>query len=300
MKIAVLLTCFNRKKKTVSCLSYLYSSLDSYNSNNTEKISLSVFITDDGSTDGTSQEVKKSFADKDIYIFNPSDGPLYWAGGMRYAWKKSIEFSRDWDFFLLLNDDTYVFKNLFDEFIQTDTYCIHKHHKSGLYSGITCQGVNSKLTTYGGNVWTNKFLGKTKRLSPIGKPQTCDLTNANILFVAKNVVDTIGILYEGYNHGCADYDYSNMARKAALPVYVMSNFCGVCENDHSNDIDIEKKVISMTLQERKKYFNHPKTSNVDYLKFIKRVSPLRYYMVYLGRMINLYFPRVYYSISKWR
>ena len=64
MKIAVLLTCFNRKEKTLSCLAGLYESQRVYYERNSSPIELEVFLTDDGCTDGTAQAVKASFAGK--------------------------------------------------------------------------------------------------------------------------------------------------------------------------------------------------------------------------------------------
>jgi len=52
MEIAVLITVFNRKEKTLSCLKSLFNQkLD-------KKITLKVFLTDDNSSDGTADAVK--------------------------------------------------------------------------------------------------------------------------------------------------------------------------------------------------------------------------------------------------
>ena len=60
-KTAVLLTCYNRKDKTVACLnSFFEADLPSSNHQ------FEVFLTDDGSTDGTSEAVNKLFPDISI------------------------------------------------------------------------------------------------------------------------------------------------------------------------------------------------------------------------------------------
>ena len=53
--IATILTVHNRKLKTTTCLRNLFKTNDIYNVNKTEeeRIMLTVFITDDGCTDGT-------------------------------------------------------------------------------------------------------------------------------------------------------------------------------------------------------------------------------------------------------
>lgn len=296
MKIAVLLTCFNRKEKTLSCLASLYQALDVYNENTSDKIELSVYLTDDGCTDGTSDAVRNNFADKNITILQ-GDGNLYWAGGMRFAWNEALKIHSEWDFYLLLNDDTDLLENLFEELINTHNYCIDNYKVPGIYSGITSSKSNHNKMTYGGSVWKNKFLGISKRMLPKDQPQLCDMTNANILLVSKEVVDKIGIFHDGYRHGKADYDYSITASKNNIPVLLTSNFCGRCDNDHKSPAEIEQLIINMPLSDRKKYFASPITSNEDYLKYIKRNMPIRYPFVYIGRLLNERFPKVYYKIS---
>ena len=81
MKIAVLLTCFNRCQKTLRALNSLYKAAEVFNEKNTMKLNLEVFLTDDGCTDNTSSNVKKAFPDKNITIVE-ADGNAFWAGGI--------------------------------------------------------------------------------------------------------------------------------------------------------------------------------------------------------------------------
>jgi GT2 family glycosyltransferase len=136
MKIAVLLTCFNRKEKTLSCLSSLYNALSLYNDKNENKIEISVYLTDDGCTDGTGDAIRNNFSDKNINILQ-GIGNLFWAGGMRFAWNEALKKHNEWDFYLLLNDDTDLLDNLFEELMNTHQYCLENYKKSGIYSGIT-------------------------------------------------------------------------------------------------------------------------------------------------------------------
>lgn len=296
MKIAVLLTCFNRKDKTLSCLSSLYQALNVYNDNNENKIELSLFLTDDGCTDGTGDAVRNNFSEKDITILQGT-GNLFWAGGMRFAWKEALKRHNEWDFYLLLNDDTDLLENLFEELLNTHKYCLDNYKQDGVYSGITSSKTNHEKMTYGGDVWKNKFLGTSVRLKPNGKPQLCDITNANILLVSKEVVDKIGIFWDGYIHSHADNDYSAKARKNNIPVLITANFCGRCDNDHKNSKELAESIIKMSISERIKYFSSPLHSSKDYLKLISRITLMRYPLVLLGRILNLFFPKLYYKIS---
>ena len=80
--IAVLMTCHDRREKTVSCLKALYGQeLPS-------GVSLSVYLTDDGCTDGTVDAVKESFTNTHIIHGN---GDLYWNRGMLAAWREAAK-----------------------------------------------------------------------------------------------------------------------------------------------------------------------------------------------------------------
>lgn len=294
--IAVILTCFNRKEKTLSCLRGLYEAQKAYGK---AHLSLGIYLTDDGCTDGTAQAVRDAFPDKDITILQ-GDGNLYWAGGMRFAWKEALKRKNHWDFYLLLNDDTTPMDNMFEELFGAHEYCQCTFRTVGVYSGVTCDIDDPSIITYGGAVWVNKFLGTDKRLNPSGVPQEVDKTNANILLVAKEVTDKIGIFYEGYRHGAADYDYSIQAKKRGFKALITSNVCGVCERDHRDWNSERKKILNMSRADRKQYFSSPRHSSHDVLIFKKRNTPLRYPVVLIGRFLNENFPKLYYLTDLFR
>lgn len=296
MKIAVLYTCFNRKAHTLSSLKCLYASLDHYNNTTKDKIDITVYLTDDGCTDGTAEAISTVYPDKDIIILR-GNGNLYWAGGMRLAWKEALKRQSEWDFYLLLNDDTDLFEDCLEELLKTHLFCLQKQGKSGLYSGATCAKSNHSKTTYGGNIITNRFLGKSHRISPNGVPQLVDTSNANILMVSKSTVDTIGIFYEGYRHGNADYDYAMSARSHGIPVYITSQFCGACDDDHTHGEELKNKIIKMSSTERTDYFSNPLHSSKDYLTYIRRQFPLKYPFTWILRMLHEKYPKLYYMLN---
>ena len=297
MKIVALYTCFNRKLQTLSSLSALYDSLRIYNQQAKNGIiELSVVLTDDGCTDGTADAIRQQFPDKDIIILQGT-GSLFWAGGMRLAWNEALKRHEEWDYYLLVNDDTDLFTTCFIELMNTEAYCRQNYHKEGLVSGITCAKDDVTKITYGGDIIPNKFNGRQIRLGKSSEPQMVDLTNANILLVPKEVVDKIGIFYEGYKHGRADNDYSMLARRKGIPVLITPGACGTCENDHGSKADFRDKVVNMSQKERTAYFNHPVRCNHDYLTFIRRNMPARYPLSWRFRMMLTYCPKLYFRIN---
>ncbi|MDP5230859.1 MAG: glycosyltransferase [Cellulophaga sp.] len=281
---AVLLTCFNRKAKTLAALTSLYKSYEYYSGNCT----MSVYLTDDGSTDGTRKAVSEQFPKVNIL---QGSGDLYWAGGMRHTWAAALK--GNYDAYLLLNDDTNVRQELFEQIEKTAAYCLHNFQQKGILIGATID-VNTQKVSYGGSLFNNRFLA-TMRLLPISdKPQQCELGNANIMWVPNTVVDKIGMLSEGYIHGMADYDYTLKALKHKIPALVLPGILGECINDHS---DPYLKLMKLSFKDRIKMLYNP--VGLDFssqVHHMKKHFPLRFPIFYVAGWFKVVFPKVYYNL----
>ena len=292
------MACHNRREKTLRCLESLHAALKE---SSPLPLALHVFLTDDGCTDGTAEAVTSLFGDLQsppLHIIQ-GDGNLYWAGGMRLAWREAMK-AGPWDYYLLLNDDTVLHSDAFVSLFATQDYCREHFGREGIVSGMVCDPSDPTRITYGGEVFISRFTGRRRMLVPSGKPQLCDWTHANILLVPQQVVEEHGILYEGYRHGQADLDYSYRARRKGIPVVVTPSTCGTCPYDHPDMKGIEEQLCAMTLSERREYLNHPLHSGGDYPTMIRRCMPLKYPMTWVFRKINLYVPRLYYWLDKRR
>lgn len=285
-KVAVLLTCFNRKEKTESCLIALEEALKQSGKN---KVSLSIYLTDDQSTDGTAEMVNEKFPYVNLLKGN---GELYWAGGMRNSWKAASK--KEYDAYLLLNDDTTVVCNLFDLIFQTQAFCKNKYLKDGVYVGRT-EDPNSKQITYGGSKIKNWFLGTLKETPYSDKePMECHMGNANVMWVSKQAFEKNGILASGFVHGMADYDYTLNAVKQNIPVLVIPGISGQCMNDHG---DIYQKFIQLPLKKRIEFLYHP--VGLDFnsqLYHMRRNFIVRWPIVYLTGWFKVLFPSTYYRL----
>ena len=97
-RTAVLITCHNRKPKTLACLTALF------NQEPSPDVTIDVYLVDDGSTDGTTEEVHQTYPQVKIL---QGDGSLFWNGGMRKAFAEALK--QDYDYYLWLNDDTVLY-----------------------------------------------------------------------------------------------------------------------------------------------------------------------------------------------
>lgn len=301
VNIATILTCYNRIEKTKRCLESLFMAENAYNSacDAEKKIVLSIFLTDDACNDGTSDMVREVCKNHELHIIN-GNGKCYWAGGMRLAWSEALKEKDRWNFYLLLNDDIKMKSNVFEELFYTHNYSVSTLGKPGIYSGITCDIDNDKIITYSGDVFESNAKAKWRRLGPSEKPQIVHQTNANILLIAKEVVDNVGIFHQGYIHGCADYDYCMSVAKQGFTTLITAKVCGECEYDHIEDGLETKRLMQMPLKERMAYVYAPTHSDKDYLLFVKRNIPRKYLISWTLRKIRMFAPHLYYQICKAR
>lgn len=292
--IATLLTCHNRKDKTLNAVRSLLVSEESYNSNNDDKVMIDIYLTDDGCTDGTAEAIT-SITDGHLLKIIKTDGNAYWAGGMRAAWKEAVN-KGGYDFYLLINDDAILKDNCLEELLKTDAYCNKNYRKGGVYTGFLASPKNHEKITYGAEVHSKGLLKSTEVLKPTGYPQECIMPNANILLVSNDVVSNIGILSDSYIHGAADWDYGMRARKAGFPVLTTSSICGYCANDHDSRRVEANKVTKMSFKERKAFLNKPTRHYADGFTFYSQYNKVKYIMLKIGYVMNLCCPRLFYYI----
>lgn len=282
--IAVLLTCHNRKDKTLECLSSFYKATLPQN------YTFKIFLVDDGSTDGTAQLVAKHFPNVRVIT---GSGNLFWAGGMKLAFSEAVV-TGEYDAYLLLNDDVVIQPHFFSLILDTHQYCLDNFHKGGMYSVSTIDKI-SKTISYGGNI-LNAGMDKPdfELVLPTDHPQACHLLNANILYVSQAVVNEIGFFDEKFTHGIADYDYSLRAFKAHFPVYLTPGVGGFCEDDHGGNISKAK-----SLKQRIVYLKSPLGLGYnEYLFYIKRHFPKYYSLAFVKLWLKTLFPNTYSYLKK--
>ena len=226
--IAVLITCFNRIKTTLICLESFYQM------NIPENYQLDVFLVDDKSPDQTGRIIKEKYPNVNVI---EGTGTLYWNGGMRLAWQTAVK-TRDYDFYLWLNDDTVLFPDAFGTIIK-DYYQLKNDGFNSLVEGIFCD-ITTKETTYSGS---KKGIG---RLSPNGNPQICDSITGNMVLIPKLIYSNVGILDKHFSHGTGDTDYGLRTISSGFYCSVSSKYVGCCKLNskiqwYSPDISLSRR-----------------------------------------------------------
>lgn len=279
ISIAILITCYNRKEKTLNCLKQI-SNLEGI-----DGVGMEIYIVDGGSTDGTVEAILNSYPQVNI----EENQGLYWAGGMRKAWSNAIS-QKSFDYYWLLNDDTIIYSDSLICLLKADEYSLANYGKHGIYTGCT-KSPSTGIVTYGAKVLFNKTRLKGELISPKeNEYQECDLCNGNILFIPREVYEKCGNLSLKYMHGIADWDYSLRAKQKGFPVLVVPGFLGECERDHGKGYLPQ----STPLKKRIEFLYSPKgLAYEDFMYFTKTFFPKDYYPQKMRFWIKTLFPFIY-------
>ena len=211
LRIAVLLTCHNRKEKTLNCLSNL-----NLQQGINEQYTIKTYLVDDGSTDGTGAAVKSAFPDVKVI---QGDGTLFWNRGMYTAWETAAKESHD--VYLWLNDDTDLYPSALLEMLDAAKETGYRSIISGCIESPTNKGER----VYAGV----KREGKQHILNyPDGNINECDIINGNCVLVPQSVYEKVGNLDPRFSHALGDHDYSLRAKKLGIASYTTPRFVASC------------------------------------------------------------------------
>lgn len=213
MEVAVLMSVFNRREKTLACLSACFAQFEVMKPD--RKYSFSVYMTEDGCTDGTSDAVSSLFPS--VHIIH-GDGTLYWNRGMCAAWEEAAK--SDPDFYIWLNDDTMLREGALSVLLEISAALGHKAIVAG-----TAAGSDGSLT-YGGRTSGGKIIVPDKTI-PVG----CDIFNGNLVLVPRHVFKKLGTMDPVFSHSFGDYDYGVRAEKAGITSVVAPGILASCDRN---------------------------------------------------------------------
>lgn len=214
IRIAVLLTCHNRRQITLACLDALFAS------HLPQDASFQVYLIDDGSVDGTGEAVRRQFPSAQVI---EGDGNLYWNGGMRLAFSHAMR--ADYDYYLWLNDDTFLYPDTLSTLVEVAEGARRKENKSVIVVGSTQSEPDGKVN-HGGIVKWQKL--NSELVIPSNTPVPCETMYGNCVLIPSGVVQAVGNLDGAFVHSIGDVDYGLRATKAGFKIFVMPGFAGTC------------------------------------------------------------------------
>lgn len=219
-RIAVLLTSFNRKKKTLECMAALQQQVLPGD------VRLTVFLTDDASPDGTEEAVREAFPK---VVLLRGNGNLYWDGGMRLAFDEAMK--TGFDFYLWVNDDTNLVPDAITCVLATHDQLLAQTGHSPIVVGST-QDTRTGEWTYGGVVRASRWRRlKFTRVEPKPIPQECDTINGNCALIPCAIAHAIGNISADFTQSMGDFDYGLRARRAGFSTWVAPGYLGTCSEN---------------------------------------------------------------------
>jgi GT2 family glycosyltransferase len=209
LQIAALLTCHNRRDKTSACL----HSLRRQTGVTDLTFQLNVFLVDDGCTDGTVNAALEIWPEAHIIL---GDGNLYWCGGMRKAWIAAA--TTDPDFYLLLNDDTFLYPDAVRELL-----AVCPTPETTVIAVGAIRDPKTGRWVYGGNQSDLDFV------EGADGPRLCRTMNANCTLLPRAVYRKVGMFHHAYRHAMGDIDYGLEAGRKGVAIYESTSFIGECD-----------------------------------------------------------------------
>lgn len=228
MRLAVLMTCYNRVRTTLACLDVLLSQ----DCVRRGRVELDVYLVDDGSPDGTGVRVKQAYPF--VHVIQGT-GHLFWCKGMHLAWTSCVQSGLVHDAYLWLNDDVLLSEGALSQ-VLSDA------EATGWGAAIVGAFLDGKgVMTYG-------VLENWAWIDPIGTPrETTGDISGNLVLVPKRVFDRVGFIADCYSHAYGDYDYAARLREAGVRYFLSSRICGRCDNEKP-DYALESKSLLQRLK----------------------------------------------------
>ena len=195
--------------ETLNCLEQLQKNIDA-----NSELKVDIFVVDDGSTDGTKEQINYKYPEVTII---QTAGSLFWSKSMYIGMTRALELQK-YEFLLMVNDDV----DFYDDMIEN---MFKSYYMANCECGIVGTTQDNGKATYGGRTQTEVLL------TPNGAIQECFFANWNCFLLPVSVVDKLGYIDNHYQHAYGDYDYSYRMMKANIPIYVATNYVGRCANN---------------------------------------------------------------------
>lgn len=211
MRSAILMTVHNRKSQTLKCLEACREQFAELKG----KFDFTVYLVDDGSTDGTSEAVLEMFPG---IVILKGDGSLFWNHGMIRAWEEAAK--EDFDFYIWLNDDTILLPGALGVLLENSSYLRHKAILAG-----TAKDSSGRLS-YGGRTRKGRLIPPDETI-----PIPCDTFNGNLVLVPRYAFKALGTMDPHYSHSFGDYDYGIRADKAGITTVIAPGVLALCDRN---------------------------------------------------------------------
>lgn len=257
--IAVLLTCYNRKEKTIACISSLAAARERMQREAPEwNGGLEFIVTDDRSTDGTPEALQR--LPYQIRLLQGS-GQLFWCGGMNRSMDYVLSQPEPYRYVMLVNDDVRFYPDALHRLIR-------RLERTGADIVVGSTVDSGGKMSYGGIRMTSRHFARYQMIEPSGEIAACDTFNCNCIIMAADTFCRLGRLDSAYIHSMGDFDYGMRAAKKGLLIVNCDAHIGECDG---NKTEGTWKDASLPRRERLALKEGPKgLPKHDWYHFIRK------------------------------
>ena len=264
-QFAMLVTVHNRKDKTIAFLEAV-NQLSTY-------INLYVMLVDDGSIDGTAEEIGKYKFNFKIDVIN-GNGKLFFAGGMRKAF--SALACRDYDFIIACNDDVELDINKLKS--QLCTYL--EDGSDSVFIG--------QFTDYNGHItygaWKSKFSFFRSPVERCFRSKDLATFNMNFVIIPRNIIQEFGFVKNYFIHTLADFELGFRYSKAGMQ-FLISEPIGHCLHNSEQNTSSDK---NLSILNRLRKFNSVKEQPISVrIRYLLDVEGFRGILLFLLPYIKI-------------
>lgn len=229
-----LMTCYNRKEKTRNALRNLIQG--------NPEIEFSFIVADDGSSDGTYDELIKVPQTKVVR----GNGSWFYSGGMRAVIEEAKKEQKAYDYCLLFNDDVDFYDSAIEKLCKKDEKVI--------WIGPTSD--ENGVLSYGGVLKTSKWRPNPEIImADNSRGRECDTFNANCVLIPWDIFLKLDNIDQVYTHSMGDFDYGFSAKRKGFVLKVSDEFVGVCPD---NPVIVSWRNAELSRKERLRRKESPK------------------------------------------
>lgn len=223
VKLAVVLASYNRKEKTLACIQAVTTQAQDLPA---LRGALRIVLVDDGSTDGTADEVLAKFPYVQVIR---DDGSLFWCRSMHKA--QAAAMAENCDYLLWLNDDTELAPDALSRLFQTEQVLRNTTRKPVVIVGSLCDPDTGR-TTYGGMMRMHWWQRTNLKIATPGRePIRVDSMNGNCVLIPSEIAKAVGNLDYQFEHAMGDMDYGFRIVRAGFSLWVMPGYVGTCRRN---------------------------------------------------------------------
>nr|WP_017714786.1 glycosyltransferase family 2 protein [Oscillatoria sp. PCC 10802] len=272
--IAVLMTCHNRRDKTLRSLTALFSQ------ELFPGVAVQVYLLDDGSTDGTAETILSTYPQVKIFQGN---GSMFWNGGMRLVFAEAMKMERD--YYLWLNDDTELYPQALNILLASHRQLSNQGYKETILVGAIQEPKTGEIS-HGGICRTSLWHPlKFGLVDPGDTLKPCDTMNGNCVLIPGSVAKLVGNLDPAFTHGIGDFDYGLRARQQGCTIWVCPGYLGVCARNLLDESWMDPEV---SLLERWKKVQQPKgLPPKEWKVFVKRHGGSLWFIYWMFTYLRL-------------